>query len=352
VGERLRVPMTARLGKLVLRVVGAIVLLVLAAALVGPQRLAEQLRAVDARWFGAALVCAAAANFVSAWRWAYIARAFGLSAPLAPLVSAYAQGITVNVFLPGATVGGDALRSVRLARLGNPLAASALTVVLDRLSGLWMLCLISLFAALGFAVWSVASDRAAAQAAWQALLGAAGVPGLTLYAIALCVAVVVPFLPWRMPALASGQPAGWRARLSARLSEVHALVLSRRVALVRSLWPSFVVQILSAGTLWLCARALGIEAGYLAIAAIAAPVFIAAALPFSLGGFGPREFAAGVAFALLGLPPPGGVASAVLFGLTAVAQGVLAAPLLALHGFQTGTSDTSPRPHQRERGRG
>ncbi|HEU0199249.1 MAG TPA: lysylphosphatidylglycerol synthase transmembrane domain-containing protein [Burkholderiaceae bacterium] len=341
--------MTARLGKLLLRVFGALALLALAVALVGPQRLLEQLRAVDLRWFGAALVCAAAANFVSAWRWAYIARAFGLVAPLAALVSAYAQGITVNVLLPGATVGGDALRSVRLARLGNPLAASALTVVLDRLSGLWMLCLISLFAALGFASWALASGRAAAQEAWQALLGAAGPQGLAFYVVALCAAVVLPFLPWRMPATATGQPANWRARLRARLSEVHALVLSRRVALVRSLWPSFVVQILSAGTLWLCARALGIEAGFLAIAAIAAPVFIAAALPFSLGGFGPREFAAGIAFALLGLPPPGGVASAVLFGLTAVAQGVLAAPLLALHGPQ---ARTPPRPPQRERGRG
>jgi hypothetical protein len=82
--------------------------------------------------------------------------------------------------------------------------------------------------------------------------------------------------------------------------------------------------------LFLCAHAAGSEVGFLAVLAIAAPIFVAAALPVSIGGFGPREFAAALAFPLIGGTAQAGVAAAVLYGITAVVQGVLAAPLLAL----------------------
>ena len=111
---------------------------------------------------------------------------------------------------------------------------------------------------------------------------------------------------------------------------MHALVLSRRAALLRSLAPSVGVQLLSAGTLWLCARAAGAEVGYLPVLAVAAPIFVAAALPVSLGGFGPREFAAALVFPMIGAAAYEGAATAALYGVAAMAQGVLAAPLLAL----------------------
>src|SRR5258708_37275262 len=60
--------------------------------------------------------------------------------------------MTLNVVLRGATVSGDLLRGYQLAQQqGNPLLRSGLSVLLDRLSGLWILCaasLVSLLAAL------------------------------------------------------------------------------------------------------------------------------------------------------------------------------------------------------------
>jgi hypothetical protein len=402
-----------RYGRLALRIVIALALLALVIVWVDPQRLRAQLAAVDVYYFAAALVTAIVANLLSAWRWSYIARVLGLRAPVRAAVTAYAQGIAVNTLLPGATVGGDALRSVRLAKLGNPLAPSALSVLLDRASGLWVLCALSLVATVGIALWVVLGDVLAAGAgaaagsvagsaagsaagpiagsagpiagsiagsvtsstagavasassgattgsialAVDALVRAAGVPVLLLYIGGLILATALPFFPWQTPRVAAAAEHRW-ARVLARLAQMHALVLERRGALARSLLPSLGVQVLSAGTLWLCARAAAGDVAFLPTLAIAAPVFIAAALPISLGGFGPREFAAALAFPLIGATAQVGVAAAVLFGLTAVVQGVLAAPLLAFAPRaekSLGAADPSlpsPQPSPAEAGEG
>jgi uncharacterized membrane protein YbhN (UPF0104 family) len=300
--------------RIVLRACAGLGLLALAVVWVGPQALAAHLAGVAPGWFAAALVVAIAANAVSAWRWSQLARALDLNAPYAPLASAYAQGIAVNALLPGATVGGDALRALRLARLGNPPMASALSVLADRASGLWVLCALSL-AAVGL---------------W---LGSRGAPpaGITpqvfwLYVGGLLAAVSLPGWPWRRLGRAL---AAWRPAPVSSIAAWLAPLAGCRAALVRTLPLSLAVQLLSASALWLCAQAAGGGVGYGAVLAIAAPVFVAAALPLSVGGFGPREFAAAVAFPLVGAPAALGTAAAVLYGATAVVQGVLAAPLLA-----------------------
>src|SRR6478672_4354362 len=81
-------------------------------------------------------------------RWAAIARGLGRASPLPAAVASYFRGMTMNVLLPGATVSGDLLRVYELSRLGNPLLRSGLSVLLDRLSGLWVLCAMSLVALL------------------------------------------------------------------------------------------------------------------------------------------------------------------------------------------------------------
>jgi uncharacterized protein (TIRG00374 family) len=299
----------------VLRPVGAIALLALVLFWVGPRNLWAQLAAIGQGWFVLAIAVAIAANAVSAWRWAFLARALGLQASFRPLASAYAQGITLNVLLPGATLGGDALRALRLARLGNPLGVSTLSVLLDRASGLWVLCLLSLIAA---AAWLIVAP--------ESMLGQVEARWLWLYLAMLLVAATVPWWPLRV----RGTFTGWRARVAQHLREWGTLLATRRPALVRSLAPSLLVQVLSGTTLWLCAEAAGSSVNYVGVLTVAAPIFIAAAIPISLGGFGPREFAATLAFALIGAPPAVGASAAVLYGLTAVVQGVLAAPLLIL----------------------
>jgi uncharacterized membrane protein YbhN (UPF0104 family) len=319
-----------RLAGLAARLLAAAALLALAAWLVGLRTLLQQLARVDPVWFGFGVVSMAASQWVSAARWTSIATILGLKAPARDLRVAYAQAMAINVVLPGATLGGDTLRSVKLQRLGNPLGESALSVLLDRASGLWILCVLSLVTGLGLLLGGqLERVQLPAPMAGLDLRSACGA-----YLIALCVAVVLPFIPLRLAGAGSsasnGSESTRTARLLARLTELHALTVSRGRALARSLWSSVLVQVLCALALWLCQVAAGGRAGYLAVQAIAAPVFIAGVLPLSYGGFGARELVSLLVFPLIGVDSQTAVAASALYGLGAVLLGLVTSPLLVL----------------------
>jgi uncharacterized membrane protein YbhN (UPF0104 family) len=224
VAQRARQPLRVNIRQLALlaaRLLAAAALLALVAWLVGVRGLIEQLRRVDPVWFALAVVAMAASQWVSAGRWVSIAAILGLRAPARDLRLAYAQSMAVNVVLPGATLGGDTLRSVRLQRLGNPLGESALSVVLDRASGLWILCLLSLCTGLGLLA-SGHLDRASLPAA------AAGIDVRSvvwIYLGALSAAVALPFVPLRRRRLPGG-PGDRRTDLHRR----------GRASVIRRLW--------------------------------------------------------------------------------------------------------------------
>jgi len=103
-----------------------------------------------------------------------------------------------------------------------------------------------------------------------------------------------------------------------------------RPILLRSAWYSCVVQLLAAGTLWVCAQSIGLGVSYAVMLAAAAPIFIMGALPLGWGGFGARELGAVVVLGALGVVPEQATVTGLLYGLGAVLQGIAAAPLFAL----------------------
>lgn len=328
--------LASRYLRLALRLLAAVAMMGVAIWFVGPDRLRRQLVHVDPFWLGCAVVVMGASQWISVLRWETIARIFGLRVRMRSLALAYAQGMTINVLLPGATLGGDALRSVRLQGLGNPLGVSALTVLLDRLSGLWILCVLSLVSGLGLGL--AVHLRAGADALALGLPASAAFlasPLLFLvYLLALALFCSIPWLPLRArkktPGAASGANAPLAVRWWNRLCELHDLALAQRAPLGRSLWSSLLVQMLCALTLWLCAIAAGGSAGFWQVQAVAAPVFVAGALPLSYGGFGARELVALAAFPLVGLPSDLGLAASALYGIVGVILGLAAAPALAV----------------------
>ena len=66
---------------------------------------------------------------------------------------------------------------------------------------------------------------------------------------------------------------------------------------------------------------------YPVMLAAAAPIFVTASLPIGIGGFGTREVAAVVILGMAGVAGEQAVATSLLYGLAAVVQGILAAPL-------------------------
>jgi uncharacterized membrane protein YbhN (UPF0104 family) len=246
---------------------------------VDPRTLARSLAGVDPWLFAAAVGVAILSNVASALRWGAIARRLGLSSSTKNILLMYARAVTANMMLPGSLVSGDVLRSYQLSRLGNPLPMAAWSVFLDRFSGLWILCAMSALAAAALGYWG--------------------------YAAILAAAFALPLLPVPLP---------------------NNLQTARPI-LLRSAWYSCVVQLLAAGTLWVCAQSIGLSVSYALMLAAAAPIFIMAALPIGVAGFGAREAAAVAVLGMAGVPAEQAFLVGLLYGLAAVVQGILAAPL-------------------------
>jgi hypothetical protein len=264
-----------------------------------PAALARQLGAIDLRWFAAAVLASVISNVFSAARWAAIARGLGLNAPLGAAVRMYFRGMTMNVLLPGATVSGDLLRGYQLAQQqGNPLLRSGLSVLLDRLSGLWILCAASLVALLAaLAIGLVPAEKR-----------------IWAYCACLVVALALPWLPLPIQ----------------RAENARRQALQSGGPILRSIWLSVLVQVFSAAALWLCGFAAGVSLSYPVMLAAAAPIFIMGAMPLGWGGFGARELSAVVVLGALGVAPEQATVTALLYGIAAVLQGVVAAPLFVL----------------------
>jgi len=183
-------------GLLGLAVLGAVL------ALADPARVAAQLGRAQPLWLAAGLAAGIASNLVSALRWRALARWLGADVSVRDACRWYFQAIGLNALLPGAVVGGDVYRAVVLRRAGQDTAASGWSVVLDRTSGLWMLCAIG---GLG------AAACAAALAPWLRL------PAGVFAALMLAGTALWLLLPWGLPLLLhSGRwNKGWLAPLRA-----------------------------------------------------------------------------------------------------------------------------------------
>ncbi len=282
--------------KRALRVIAGAALLGAAIWYADPRALWRALAGVNPWLFSAAVAVAILSNLVSALRWSVIARGLGLVSPVRSALLMYARGITASMMLPGSVVSGDVLRSFQLSRLGNPLAASAWSVFLDRFSGLWMLCAMSTLAALGVALWRPE------------------IPMLFGYAAILAAAVVAPLLSLPLPK-------------TGRWGDLAKGLQRSRPVLLASAGHSCAVQCLAAGTLWICGLSVGLALPYPMMLAAAAPIFIMASLPIGIAGFGAREAAAVAVLGIVGVPGEQAFATGLLYGLAAVVQGIAAAPL-------------------------
>jgi uncharacterized membrane protein YbhN (UPF0104 family) len=261
----------------------------------------RQLRQAHPGWLLAALASSVASNIASAWRWRSLVRWLGHALGVARALRLYFQGMALGTLLPGAVVGGDLLRAVALRRGGMDTWAAGLSVLLDRLSGLWMLWVL----AAGAAAWAWHGGAQAALATWGVPPGGAALPA------------AVAALLLALPALAlwAGLHSPWRSRFAA-LAQRPGL----RTEFGRQLLQSALVQLLSVGALACAGQALGLSIPLWTYAIAAAPTFLMAALPVSFGGWGTREAAAALSLAPFGVAAPAAVAVSLLYGLIALPQ--------------------------------
>ncbi|WP_051248614.1 lysylphosphatidylglycerol synthase transmembrane domain-containing protein [Acidovorax sp. JHL-9] len=292
--------------KILLRALLGLALLGAVLALADPRRVLASLGQAHPGWLLAGLAAAIASNLVSALRWRALARWLGADMGVRDAIRWYFQAIGLNALLPGAVVGGDLYRAVVLRRTGQDAVASSWSVVLDRVSGLWMLC-------------AIGGLGAAASA--DTLGAALGLAPALLRGVALCGTALWLVLPWCLPALLRhGANWSWLAPL-----RTAALRPDFQRQLGRQALASGAVQVLSAVALAAGGLALGIQLPPTAWAWAIAPVFLMAALPVSVGGWGTREAAAVAALAPFGVAVPAAVGAAMLYGVYGLVQGALGA---------------------------
>ncbi|MEG0920577.1 MAG: lysylphosphatidylglycerol synthase transmembrane domain-containing protein [Comamonas sp.] len=298
-----------RTQKAVIKAISGALLLGAVAYFADPAALWARLRAANGWWLAAGLCAAIASNVVSAWRWRALAQWLGAHMRWADALRWYFQAIGLNALLPGAVVGGDVYRAVMLQRTGQGKAASSLSVLLDRVSGLWMLCALG---AMGAAV------------AAPALAPLLRMPQTWFVAILLLGTVLWVALPWGLLWWLGRRDAAklpaWLAPLlqAAARPDFNIQMLIQAAA-------SALVQILSAGALALGGLALGIQLPMAAWAFAMAPIFLMAALPVSVGGWGTREAASAAALAPFGVPTAVAVGVGLIYGLYALVQGAMGA---------------------------
>ena len=280
--------------------------------LADPARVLGQLRQAQPGWLLAGLAAAIASNIVSALRWRALARWLGADMGVRDASRWYFQAIGLNALLPGAVLGGDLYRAVVLRRAGQATLASSWSVVLDRVSGLWMLCAIG---GLGAAL------CADVLAPWLRL-PAGAFAALMLAGTALWLAT-----PWTLPALLRRWGVRWLAplRAAAQRPDFNRQMGWQALA-------SAAVQVLSAAALAGGGLALGVQLPLAAWAFAIAPVFLMAALPVSVGGWGTREAATVAALAPFGVAAAAAVGVGVIYGLYALVQGAMGALAFGLPG--------------------
>ena len=233
---------------------------------VGPA--VDGLRALDAPTLLAGTALALPATVACAWRWRLVARRLGVGIDLAPAVTACYRAQFLNTTLPGG-IAGDVHRGLVHGRTVDAIGRALRAVVVERLAG-------------------------------QLVLAAVAVPVLLIVP-----SPVRPSLPDAVVGVSVGV-----ALLS--------LALGIRL-LVRSAWPGVVAASVGAlachlATYLLAARAVGVTASAVTLLPLALLVFVAAALPINVAGWGPREGMAAWAFGVAGLGAGPGLATAVAFG--------------------------------------
>ena len=281
-------------------------------ALADPARVLAQLRHAHPGWLLAGLAAAVASNVVSALRWRALARWLGADVSVRDATRWYFQAIGLNALLPGAVLGGDLYRAVVLRRAGQATLASSWSVVLDRVSGLWMLCAIG---GIGAALY------ADVLAPWLRL------PAGVFTLLMLAGTALWLMLPWVLPALLRYGGVRWLAPLRAAAERPD---FNRQMG-----WQalaSAAVQVLSAAALAGGGLALGVQLPLAAWAFAIAPVFLMAALPVSVGGWGTREAATVAALAPFGVAAAAAVGVGVIYGLYALVQGAMGALAFGLPG--------------------
>ena len=293
-------PAVRRFGPSLLRLAAGVIVLWFLVRQLGAAPFEDGLRAVTWQAVLAAVTLTVLTTVCSAWRWRVVARALGADINLPGATGAYYRSLFLNSVLPGGILG-DVHRAVAHGRRAGDVSQGVRAVAWERLCG-------QIIQAVVTAVVLLTLSSPVRPALPYVLAGIAGVAG--------CAVLVVRIGARR----GQSRPARTARAIAADL---------RRGLLVGGVWPqvtlaSLLVVAGHTATFVIAARVAGCTAPLGELIALLMVVQIAAGIPLSIGGWGPREGIAAWAFAAAGLGAANGVTVATLYAvlmLAAVAPG-------------------------------
>jgi uncharacterized membrane protein YbhN (UPF0104 family) len=278
----------------------------------------DGLRRISVGSLLAATAITALTTVCAAWRWQVVARGLGVGIGLREAVAAYYASQFLNSALPGGVLG-DVHRGVQHGRDAGDVGRGLRAVAWERAAGQGVQI------ALLVVVLCALTSPVQPAMAWVVAAAAGTVVGLLLALRAL-----------------ARRGGTRRARvLRAARADVRDGLLDRRA------WPvvagtSVVVTAGHTGTFLVAAWTTGTDAPAAELWPLAMLVLFAMVLPFSIGGWGPREGVAAWVFGAAGLGAAQGVAAATAYGVLGLVATLPGALLLAADRVRRGRLRPAP----------
>jgi uncharacterized membrane protein YbhN (UPF0104 family) len=282
-----------------LRVAAGIAVIAALVRGVGADAFLDGFNALDPATALAALAITALTTACCAWRWRLVVRALGGELGLGAAMGAYYRSQFLDATLPGGILG-DVYRGVRRGTRAGNLGRGLRAVFWERVLGQgvqWALTILVLL-----------------------VLPSPAARAMPAVALAALLALAIGFGVARA---LRRRPDHQRGRLARAPVELRGLTRGAwlGIAMASTLAVAGFVAIFV-----LAAHAVGVALPAAALVPIVLLALAAAAIPFNVAGFGPREGVAAWAFAGTGAGAQQGVAAATLYGvlaLIAVAPGAL-----------------------------
>jgi glycosyltransferase 2 family protein len=294
-------PPSRSLGATFLKVVVTLGLYVAVFYKVDRSALWTRLESAQLGWVALGVLCYAAGQWTSAWRWWILLAPVRLAVPFLRMVAFYFVGMFFNMFLP-TIVGGDAVKAILLTRETGAPARSTVSVFMERNVGLAALFVI------------------ATTSAWLA-------PPVTVLDLPLRWLVVLLFSGFIGANIVIFNPRAYRVvdRVIARTplagtrsrtaSFYDALLPYRRAPgpLAASLALSFLFQVVVILVVFLNGKALSHDVPVLALAVFVPLISLAGMVPVSVNGLGLREALYVLLFGRIGTPADVALLMALLY---------------------------------------
>ncbi len=245
---------------------------------------------------------------VNSAKWGHLLRVLQHQAPFSTLIILNYIGFYYGLVLPG-QVSGEVMKGVRLTQAGVPASQTAVSIGMDRLTGL-----------IGLGLLGIGGLLLAPRTAFT-------LPLLMLSAALTALCLVVLLLPQLLPVVAIAHTAdGPGGRLRAVLHDLLTSAGAYRKApgaLIVAVAGGLAYQVLVTLVNYGAALALGIDVPLLTLTWIVATVSLLNLLPIAFAGLGLREGAYALLLAQQGVPLSQGLALSLTVFAIIVAQGII-----------------------------